>query len=75
MTNNYINNIPLNRLINAPAPNINTSEQTLPRGTRRTLAQLRANKSPILLAYLHNIDPDSNPSPLCNREEFTIGQY
>src|SRR5206468_11545972 len=48
---------------------INPSEQSLPRKTRRILAQLRADKSPILKAYLHEIDSKSCPSaacPLCN---------
>ena len=47
------------------APPINKSEQTLPRKTRRTLAQLRTNKSPVLKTYLHKIDPQNHPSPLC----------
>ena len=33
--------------------------------TRRTLAQLRTNKSPFLLSYLHKIDASTHPSPLC----------
>src|SRR2546425_5236156 len=38
---------------------------TLPRKTRRILAQLRAGKSPVLTAYLHTIDSKSYPSPIC----------
>ena len=37
----------------------------LPRHKRRTLAQLRTNKSPFLLSYLHKIDASTHPSPLC----------
>src|SRR2546425_988943 len=58
-----------NPILRNPAPDINPSEQSLPRKTRRILAQLRADKSPILKAYLHEIDSKSCPSaacPLCN---------
>ena len=54
-----------NPIIALPAPDINQSEQTLPRKTRRILAQLRTNKSPILKTYLHSIDPKNHPSPIC----------
>ena len=39
--------------------------KTLPRKTRRTLAQLRDGKSPFLLSYKNKIDPFTYPSPLC----------
>ena len=42
-----------NKLIHQHAPKISPSELSLPRETRRTLAQLRTNKSPILISYLH----------------------
>ena len=35
------------------------------RHTRRTLAQLRTNKSSFLLSYLHKIDASTHPSPPC----------
>ena len=54
-----------NPVLAQSAPNINVSEQSLPRKTRRILAQLRAGKSPVLTAYLHTIDPKSYPSPIC----------
>src|SRR5688572_29949465 len=38
-----------NPILSQPAPDINQSEQSLPRKTRRILAQLRAGRSPILL--------------------------
>ena len=44
-----------NKVINDTPPKINAQEQTLPRYTRRTLAQLRANKCPLLIEYLHKI--------------------
>ena len=42
-----------------------SSEEILPRLTRRTLAQLRTNKSPFLKLYLHKVDAKTHPSPLC----------
>ena len=47
------------------APKISPSELSLPREARRTLAQLRTNKSPILISYLHKVDETRYPSPLC----------
>src|SRR5437867_191719 len=58
-----------NPILRNTAPDINPSEQSLSRKTRRLLAQLRTDKSPILKAYLHEIDSKSCPSaacPLCN---------
>ena len=46
-------------------PQVSSTEENLPRHTRRTLAQLRRNKSPFLLLYLHKIDASTQPSPLC----------
>ena len=54
-----------NPILAQPAPNINVSEQSLPRKTRRILAQLRAGKSPVLTVHLHTIDPKYYPSPIC----------
>ena len=54
-----------NKLIHQHAPKISHSELSLPRETRRTLAQLRTNKSPILISYLHKVDETHHPSPLC----------
>ena len=47
-----------NKILRTPPPHISSSEERLPRLTRRTLAQRRTNKSPFLKSYLH-------PSPLC----------
>ena len=37
-----------NKILHTPPPHISSSEEILPRLTRRTLAQLRTNKSPFL---------------------------
>ena len=44
---------------------ITSSEEILPRLTRRTIAQLRTNKYPFFKSYLHKADAKSRPSPLC----------
>ena len=54
-----------NKLIHQHAPKISSSKLSLPRETRRTLAQLRTNKSPILISYLHKVDETHHTSPLC----------
>ena len=65
----YLNNRPINKLLNRPPPDIDKKEETLPHSTRRKLSQLRTNKSPLLMTYLHKIDPANHPAancPLCN---------
>ena len=54
-----------NKLIKQQAPDISKEEQNLTRETRRTLAQLRTNKSPILYYYLNKIDPIKYTLPFC----------
>ena len=57
------------KLLNRPPPDIDKKEETLPHSTRRKLSQLRTNKSPLLMTYLHKIDPANHPAancPLCN---------
>ena len=54
-----------NKILRTPPPHINSSEEILPRITRRTLAQLRTNKSPFIKSYVHKVDAKSHPSPLC----------
>ena len=54
-----------NKILRTPPPHISSSEESLPRPTRRTLAQLRTNKSHILKSYLHKVDAKTHPSPLC----------
>ena len=54
-----------NKILRTPPPHISSSEKILPRLTRRTLAQIRTNKSPFLNSYLRKVDAKSHPSPLC----------
>ena len=35
------------------------------KGREGTLAQLKTNKSPFLLSYIHKINASTHPSPLC----------
>ena len=65
----HLSNRPINKLLNRPPPDIDKKEETLPHSTRRKLSQLRTNKSPLLVTYLHKIDPANHPAancPLCN---------
>ena len=55
-----------NKILCTPPPHNSSSEEILPRLTRRTLAQLRTNKSPFLKSYQHKIDAKTPQSPLCN---------
>ena len=62
----HLGSIQVNTLINAKPPEIHKSEISLPRQTRRLLAQLRAQKCPLLKQYLHNIGKADTPNcPLC----------
>ena len=54
-----------NKILCTPPPHTSSSEERLPRLTRRTLAQLRTNKSPFLKSYLHKVNAKTHPSPLC----------
>ena len=54
-----------NKILRTPPPHTSSSEERLPRLTRRTLAHLRTNKSPFLKSYLHKVDAKTHPSPLC----------
>src|SRR6476469_7475343 len=65
LVQNHLQSLKNNKIINQPAPPINKDEQPLLRKTRRTLEQLRTNKSPLLKSYLHKIDSQSHPSPRC----------
>ena len=53
-----------NNILCTPSPHISSSEEILPRLTRRTLSQLRTNKSPFLKSYVHKFDTKTHPSPL-----------
>ena len=52
------------KILCTPPPHISSSEERLPCLTRRTLAQLRTNKSPFLKSYLHKVDDKTHPPPL-----------
>ena len=54
-----------NKILRTRPTHIISSEEILPRFTRRTLAQFRTNKSSYLKSYLHKVDAKSHPSPLC----------
>ena len=54
-----------NKILRTPPPHISSSEEKLPRLTRRTLAQLRINKCPFLKSYCHKVDAKTHPTPLC----------
>ena len=54
-----------NKILRTHPPQVSSTEENLPRHTRRTLAQLRTDKSPFFLSYLHKIDASTHPSPLC----------
>ena len=45
-----------NKILRTPPPHTSSSEEIIPRLTRRTLAQLRTNESPFLKSYLHKVD-------------------
>ena len=53
------------KIFHTHQPQVSSTEENLPRHTRRTLAQLRTNKSRFLLSYLDKIDASTHPSPLC----------
>ena len=52
-------------ILRTPPLHISSSEEIFPRLTRRTIAQLRTNKSPFLKSYGHKVDANSLPTPLC----------
>ena len=52
-------------LLQDQTPSVSPAELLLSRETRRTLAQLRTNKSPLLVSYLFSIGDPRHPSPLC----------
>jgi len=65
IVNDYLQTKSPNKVLGQIAPEINKEEENLNRETRRTLAQLRTNKSPILFHYLNKINPTTYPTPNC----------
>ena len=60
---------PPHPLLGDKPPDVCKTEMQLPRATRRTLAQLRAQKCPKLQQYLHSIGAAEDPRcPLCGHE-------
>ena len=53
------------KVLQDQTPSVSPAELLLSRETRRTLAQLRTNKSPLLVSYLFSIGDPRHPSPLC----------
>ena len=54
-----------NSMIYITLPSVSPAELLLSREMRRTLAQHRTNKSPLLVSYLYSIGDPRHPSPLC----------
>jgi hypothetical protein len=61
----FLDHCPPCKITNTTYPNLNPSEENLPRHRRVTLAQLRTNKSPFLNLWKHTINPTLYPSPNC----------
>ena len=62
---NHLSQRPPNKVLQDQTPSVSPAELLLSRETRRTLAQLRTNKSPLLVSYLFSIGDPRHPSPLC----------
>ena len=77
ITSQYLSSRKNNKVTNTTPYDIHLSEQTLPRHMRIKLAQLRANKLPLLQSYLHTINPDTytQQCPLCLSHTTTPVKY
>ena len=64
IVSNHLSQRP-NKVLQDQTPSVSPAELFLSRETRRTLAQLRTNKSPLLVSYLFSIGDPRHPSPLC----------
>ena len=64
IVSNHLSQRP-NKVLQDQTPSVSPAELLLSRETRRTLAQLRTNKSPLLVSYLFSIGDPRHPSPLC----------
>ena len=65
IVSNHLSQRPPNKVLQDETPSVSPAELLLSRETRRTLAQLRTNKSPLLVSYLFSIGDPRHPSPLC----------
>ena len=65
IVSNHLSQRPPNKVLQDQTPSVPPAELLLSRETRRTLAQLRTNKSPLLVSYLFSIGDPRHPSPLC----------
>ena len=65
IVSNHLSQRPHNKVLQDQTPSVSPAELLLSRETRRTLAQLRTNKSPLLVSYLFSIGDPRHPSPLC----------
>ena len=64
IVSNHLSQRP-NKVLQDQTPSVSPAELLLSRETRRKLAQLRTNKSPLLVSYLYSIGDPRHPSPLC----------
>ena len=65
IVSNHLSQRPPNKVLQDQTPSVSPAELLLSRETRRTLAQLRTNKSPLLVSYLFSIGDPRHPSPPC----------
>ena len=65
IVSNHLSQRPPNKVLPYQTPSVSPAELLLSRETRRTLAQLRTNKSPLLVSYLFSIGDPRHLSPLC----------
>ena len=65
IVSNHLSQRPPNKVLQDQTPSVSPAELLLSRETRHTLAQLRTNKSPLLVSYLYSIGDPRHPSPLC----------
>ena len=65
IVSNHLSQRPPNKVLQDQTPSVSPAELLLSRETRRTLAQLRTNKSTLLVSYLFSIGDPRHPSPLC----------
>ena len=65
IVSNHLSQRPPNKVLQDQTPSVSPAELLLSRETRRTLAQLRTNKSPLLVSHLFSIGDPRHPSPLC----------